>query len=29
MASETRVGIEVSLAVGEIVRMVNTDVIAA
>src|SRR5271157_1449826 len=29
MASETRVGAEVSLAVGEIVRMVNTDVIAA
>jgi len=29
MASETRVGMEVSLAVGEIVRMVNTDVIAA
>ncbi len=29
MATETRVGTEVSLAVGEIVRMVNTDVIAA
>lgn len=29
MTSETRVGIEVSLAVGEIVRMVNTDVVAA
>ncbi len=29
MANETRVGTEVSLAVGEIVRMVNTDVIAA
>ena len=29
MAEETRVGTEVSLAVGEIVRMVNTDVIAA
>jgi pyruvate ferredoxin oxidoreductase alpha subunit len=29
MGTETRVGMEVSLAIGEIVRMVNTDVVAA
>ena len=29
MATETRMGMEVSLAIGEIVRMVNTDVVAA